>query len=110
MSPLSIASPALKTSPPPSPERGDIYWIKIPQSQVVGSEQYKRRPWAVVSTKTLTQMGMVIALPLSMKANQQNRQFRILVLNSDIVYEPGTTLIQGDRVALTHQLRALSVE
>ena len=94
----------------PNPLRGDIYWIKIPKFHIVGSEQYKRRPWAIVSTNTITATGMIVAIPLSLKAHQQNRLFKILVPNSDIVYEAGTTLIPGDRIALTHQVRALSVE
>jgi hypothetical protein len=53
---------------------------------------------------------MIVALPLSLKAHQQNRLFKIFVPNSEIVYEAGTSMVPADRLALTHQVRALSVE
>jgi hypothetical protein len=53
---------------------------------------------------------MIVAIPLSLKAYQENRLFKIRVPNSEIVYDMGSTLIPGDRIALTHQVRALSVE
>ena len=96
--------------PNPNPLRGDIYWIKIPQAQTVGSEQYKRRPWVIISSSAITLLRMVVAVPLSQKTQQQNRQFRILIPSSNVVYEPGTTLVPCDRLALTHQIRALAIE
>jgi mRNA-degrading endonuclease toxin of MazEF toxin-antitoxin module len=94
----------------PNPHRGDIYWVPISQSHTVGSEQYKRRPWVIVSSNAIVQVGMVIGVPLSQKVHKQNASFRIFVANSNILYEQGTTLIPGDRVALTEQVRALSVQ
>ena len=108
MSPWLTPSPVYMTSP--SPLRGDIYWVRILPAHTVGSEQYKRRPWAIVSTSTIIQLGMVVAVPLSQQVQQQNRQFRILVPNTEIVYDTGTTLMPGDRIALTHQVRALSIQ
>ena len=93
-----------------NPQRGDIYWVRIPQSQTVGSEQYKRRPWVIVSANAITHVGMVIGVPLSQKVAQQNRLFRILIPDSTIIYDAGTTLMPGDRIALTHQVRALSID
>jgi hypothetical protein len=54
---------------------------------------------------------MVVAVPLSMKAHKQNRQFRISIADSEIIREPGnTSLMPAERIALTEQLRALSVD
>ena len=96
--------------PSPNPKRGDIFWISVPARHTVGSEQQKRRPWIIFSDDAVLTQGLVIAVPLSLKANKQNRQYRILVSDSNILRDPGSTLIPGDRVALTEQLRALSVD
>ena len=93
-----------------NPLRGDIYWVLIRRAHTVGSEQYKRRPWAIVSTNAIVPTGMVVGVPLSQKINKQNKWFRIFIPNSNIVYDPGSTLIPGDRIALTEQVRALSIE
>jgi mRNA-degrading endonuclease toxin of MazEF toxin-antitoxin module len=45
-----------------------------------------------------------------MKATNEVRHFRIRILQSEITLDPGSTLMPGDRIALTHQLRALSTE
>ncbi len=93
-----------------NPQRGDIYWVSIPVSHTVGSEQYKRRPWIIVSANAIAHIGIVIGVPLSQKVKKQNRLFRIHIPHSSITYDPGTTLMPGDRVALTEQVRALSID
>jgi mRNA-degrading endonuclease toxin of MazEF toxin-antitoxin module len=90
-------------------KRGDIYWISVPAQHTVGTEQQKRRPWIIFSDDVTVSLGLVIAVPLSLKVNKQNRQFRILVTEANVLRDPGSTLVPGDRVALTEQIRALSV-
>lgn len=53
---------------------------------------------------------MVIGVPLSFQVHKGNRLFRIKVLATEIITDPGSTLDPGDRIALTEQIRALSVE
>jgi hypothetical protein len=52
----------------------------------------------------------VIGVPLSFQAQKKNRQFRIAVLETDIILDSGSTLDPGERIALTEQVRALSIE
>jgi mRNA-degrading endonuclease toxin of MazEF toxin-antitoxin module len=96
--------------PTPNPKRGDIFWVSVPAHHTVGSEQQKRRPWIIFSDDAIVTHGLVIAVPLSQKIHKQNRQFRILVTEANILHDLGSTLMPGDRIALTEQLRALSIE
>ena len=96
--------------PNPNPQRGEIYWIDVPRRHTVGSEQYKRRPWLVVSTNAIGYLPIVIGVPLSFEVQKKNRTFRIAILATDIILEPGATLDPGERVALTEQVRVLSTE
>ncbi|HEY5161964.1 MAG TPA: type II toxin-antitoxin system PemK/MazF family toxin [Terriglobales bacterium] len=96
--------------PNPNPQRGEIYWIDVPRRHTVGSEQYKRRPWLVVSTNAIGYLPIVIGVPLSFEVQKKNRTFRIAILATDIILEPGATLDPGELVALTEQVRVLSTE
>lgn len=82
----------------------------MPKSHTVGSEQYKRRPWLIISNNATTQFRMVIGVPLSFKVHKGNRLFRIRILATDIIADSGSNLDPGERIALTEQIRALSVE
>jgi len=55
---------------------------------------------------------MVLGVPLSFQLRKKNRQFRIGILEAEIIHEAGCSnpLDPGERVALTEQLRALSTE
>jgi hypothetical protein len=63
-----------------------------------------------MSTDSISNLPIVIGVPLSFKVNKKNRFFRILVLGSDIVIDPGSDLDPGERIALCEQVRALLVE
>lgn len=93
-----------------NPKRGDIYWVLVPAHHTVGTEQQKRRPWIIFSDESVTTQGLVIAVPLSQKIHKQNRQFRILVTQANIIHDLGSSLMPGDRIALTEQIRAISIE
>lgn len=96
----------------PLPQRGDIYWVNVPKKHTVGHEQYKRRPWLIVSNNAISPLGMVVGVPLSFQIHKKNRQFRIAILAGDIIHEAGSTnpLDPGERIALTEQVRALSTQ
>ena len=95
---------------PLNPQRGDVYWVNIPKRHAVGHEQYKRRPFLIVSNNSIHYLDMVIGVPLSFQTHKANRQFRIRILASEIILDPGSTLDPGERIALSEQVRALSVE
>lgn len=90
--------------------RGDVYWVNIPKHHIVGSEQYKRRPWLIVSANEISYLPILIGVPLSFEIRKKNRQFRIGILQTDIILEAGHTLDIGERVALCEQLRCLSID
>lgn len=93
-----------------NPLRGDIYWVNIPRGHTVGHEQYKRRPFLVVSNNAIHHLDLVIGVPLSFQAQKRNRQYHIQVLATDIALDPGSTLDPGNRIALAEQVRCLSIE
>ena len=115
-SPGSSSPGAVKTNPVPSsnprPQRGDIYWVNVPKKHTVGHEQYKRRPWLIVSNNAIAPLDIVVGVPLSFQVQKKNRYFRIAILASNIIHEPGSTnpLDPGDRIALSEQVRVLSVD
>jgi mRNA-degrading endonuclease toxin of MazEF toxin-antitoxin module len=100
--------------PAPRPQRGDIYWLEMKQDQTKGSEQYGYRPWLVVSVNSInTQLPIVVAVPLTAELHkiENARQFRILIPDSQKIQEPGHPKgCKGDSLALTEQVRVLSIE
>ena len=104
------------------PSRGDIWWAKFPQLETVGSEQGKDRPIVVLSVGPLPVVVITadpinaalpkicIVVPLSSIVEKANRQFRILIPESQKITEPGTGGCPGDSVALTEQTRCISTE
>jgi mRNA-degrading endonuclease toxin of MazEF toxin-antitoxin module len=116
-SPPSPPPPAVVATATPTtvahatkPQRGDVYWVNIPKSHTKGHEQFKRRPFLVVSNNAIHHLDLVIGVPLSFQILKKNRQYHIQVLATDIVMDPGSTLDPGNRIALTEQVRCLSVE
>jgi mRNA-degrading endonuclease toxin of MazEF toxin-antitoxin module len=103
----SVSSPSY-----PPPQRGDIYWVNVPKKHTVGHEQYKRRPWLIVSNNAISPLEIVVGVPLSFRLHKKNRQFRITILAGEIIHEVGSTnpLDPGERIALTEQLRVLSTD
>jgi len=93
-----------------NPQRGDVYWVKIPKKHTVGHEQYKRRPFLIVSNNAIHHLDLVIGVPLSFQTQKANRQYHIQVLATDIATDLGSTLDPGNRIALTEQVRCLSIE
>lgn len=102
--PPAAARPAVAAS---NPRRGDIFWASLPQRE--GSEQHGRRPVLVVSVDAINSvLPIVIVVPLTAKVEKQNRQFRILIPESQKIQEPGTGGCQGDSLALTEQVRVIN--
>src|SRR5579864_6093161 len=90
-------------------KRGEVYWVDIPKKHTVGSEQYKRRPFLIVSNNSIHYLKIVIGVPLSLQTQKTNRQFRIRVAANEIIMDQGSTLTAGERIALTEQVRCLSI-
>src|SRR5882762_2592945 len=95
--------------PPSNPQRGDIFWADFPAIDSVGSEQRGRRPVLVVSANSLNQnLPIVVVVPLTSQTQKKNRQFRIVIPESQKISEPGTLGCPGESLALTEQVRMIS--
>src|ERR1035437_10280700 len=94
---------------PPGPviQQGDIYRVDIPKSQTIGSEQYKRRPYIIVSRTAINRLGNnVVGVPMSTKIHKSS-QHRILLPVAEIIQDVGYHDPFQDSVALTDQIRVL---
>lgn len=95
--------------PAPIIQQGDIYRVDIPQSQTVGSEQWKRRPYIIVSRTAINRLGRnVVGVPMSTKLHKAS-QHRILLPVVEIIRDVGYPTPFQDSVALTDQIRVLDV-
>jgi mRNA-degrading endonuclease toxin of MazEF toxin-antitoxin module len=46
--------------------RGEIYWVDVRKDETRGEEQFKERPWLIVSSDAIHRAGpIVLAVPLS---------------------------------------------
>jgi mRNA-degrading endonuclease toxin of MazEF toxin-antitoxin module len=94
----------------PDIKQGDIYWVDIPQSQTVGSEQYNRRPYVVVSRTLVNRNGKtVVGVPLTTSAVLDVSQppHRIVIPAKEIVRDIGFTGEIKDSIAKTDHVRVL---
>lgn len=88
-------------------KQGDIYWVKIPQEHTVGSEQFKTRPYIIVSrTGVNKELRTVVGVPLSSKI-EKARSYRIRIPLGEIILDPTCTYPVTDSVALTDHIREI---
>jgi mRNA-degrading endonuclease toxin of MazEF toxin-antitoxin module len=99
------------------PKRGDIFWAKLPAIESVGSEQRDDRPVVVMSEVMVVsideindQVPICVIVPLTNALEKENRKNRIRIPANFKVDEPGTKGSPGDSLALTEQIRCISVE
>lgn len=100
-----------------APRRGEIYWAELPELESVGSEQRGRRPVLVMSEVLVVSVDNInrdvpicIIVPLTGVLTKTPRQFRIRIPQAEKIDEPGTGGCPGDSLALTEQIRCISVE
>src|ERR1700730_5776150 len=97
---VSPTAPSPQVARLANPRRGDVYWVDIPQAHTVGHEQYKRRPFLIISNNAIHHLKLVIGIPLSFQVRKKNRQYHVVVVASEIIMDPGSTLQAGERIAL----------
>lgn len=93
--------------------RGLVFWVDMPAEHTIGSEQYKRRPWVVVSSDSLHQrMSIVQAVPLTSQRHKADGFLgcRIEITLADFVPSDDGIPLTEDGVALTEQVRVLAHE
>lgn len=85
-------------------QRGEIYWVKLPQYESVGTEQYKGRPCVILSSNAINNdhnlKGYIVA-PLTTRLDKRSAPFRQEI----------ETRIDGNtvkRLILLEQLRFIS--
>ncbi|MGH9873919.1 MAG: type II toxin-antitoxin system PemK/MazF family toxin [Pyrinomonadaceae bacterium] len=99
------------------PQRGDIFWANLPSLESVGSEQRGTRPVLVMSEVMVVSVDQLnqripvcVIVPLSAQVQKENRVNRILIPENQKISEPGTRGCPGDSLALTEQIRCISVD
>src|SRR6266571_3378824 len=101
------------------PQRGDIYKILVHEREAVGGEFHGHHWYIIFSIPaTCILFGVVMAVPLTSpeykadgtpKDSEQYRQFRIRIPASEKILEPGQHGLDGDSLALVHQIRPLAI-
>ena len=90
-------------------KQGGLYWVDIPKPQTLGSEQWKRRPYVIVSRTVVNRVGsVVVGVPLSTKIHKAS-QYRILLPVTEIIKDAGCPDTMVTSVALTDQIRVLDI-
>lgn len=96
------------------PQRGDIYHLEIPIEQIKGSEEYGYRGWLIVSASQLAvRLPIVIAVPLTTPLDKDKGGYdvhRIRITDAEKITEAGERGCQGESLALTEQVRVLSID
>lgn len=101
------------TATPPDFKQGDIYWVDIPPGHTVGSEQFNRRPYVIVSRTLINRSGKtVVGVPLTtanaLAVNQP--PYRIVIPARDIIKDLSYTGTVENSLAKTDQVRVLAKE
>lgn len=97
--------------PLPSPQRGDIFWVRIPQAHTEGSEfrdtdDGTPHAYVIVSRNSLNERSTaVVGVPLSSRLNKANRTSRPLIKSANLI---GSNL--DDSVALCDHIREISIK
>ncbi len=93
----------------PDVKQGDIYWVDIPSAHTVGSEQYKRRPYIVVSRTSVNRNSRtVVGVPLTTAdLSKPQHAYRIVIPSKEIVRDIGYSGDVKDSIAKTDQVRVL---
>jgi mRNA-degrading endonuclease toxin of MazEF toxin-antitoxin module len=70
---------------------GDIYWVEIHPSEARGSEQFKTRPFVIVSKFGINKvLKTVVGVPLSIGATaKESTGYRIFIPKEEIIAAPG---------------------
>jgi mRNA interferase MazF len=93
----------------PEVKQGDIYWAEIRQAETQGSEQWKRRPYIIVSRTGVNKVSRtVVGVPMTTQLRKAG-QFRILLPASEIVKDVACNSPIVDSVALVDQIRVLDM-
>jgi len=92
---------------------GDVLLIDVPQRHTEGREQFKARPWIVMSTNRAHRapLDLVVAIPLTSKLHRETefREMRIRI-PKHFIHTTDARFKHQDSLALTEHVRSLSLE
>jgi mRNA-degrading endonuclease toxin of MazEF toxin-antitoxin module len=95
----------------PDIKQGEIYWVDIPKDHTRGSEQYKRRPYIIVSRTAVNKVCQtVVGVPLSTAVDPKKaiqHPFRVVIPPREIVKDAGYSGEIRLSLAKTDQVRVL---
>jgi mRNA-degrading endonuclease toxin of MazEF toxin-antitoxin module len=100
-------------APTPDVKQGEIFWVNIPPEHTIGSEQYDRRPYVIVSRTLVNRRGKtVVGVPLTTSNTLDVSQppYRVVIPARDIIRDVS---FQGDireSLAKTDHVRVLAKE
>jgi mRNA-degrading endonuclease toxin of MazEF toxin-antitoxin module len=87
--------------------RATSIWVTIPQQQAVGSEQFGRRPFIVMSRNAVNKViKTVVAVPMSTAVANQS-PYRIVIPAEEIIKDPSCNSQLQASVAKTDQVRVI---
>ena len=89
-----------------SVRKGDIYWVDILQGETVGSEQYGRHPFLVISRSELNGQRTVVGIPFTSQFHKAAGH-RVAIPAREVIKEAGCQSKIVNSVALTDQIRVL---
>jgi mRNA interferase MazF len=89
---------------------GDVYYVEIPPHHVVGREQFKTRPFVIVSRLRVNRSGgVIVGVPFTSSGTKDAQPpYRIFIPKTEIKIDfayRGTPIV--DSIALTDQVRAI---
>jgi len=88
-------------------KQGEIYWVNIPASHTLGSEQYNRRPYIIVSRTLINKSGnTVVGVPMT-TTEGKDPSYRIMIPAREIVRDVSYSSEIKNSVAKTDQVRVL---
>src|SRR2546425_12694930 len=87
-------------------KQGEIYWVNIPASHTLGSEQYNRRPYIIVSRTLINKSGnTVVGVPMT-TTQGNDPPHRILIPAREVTRDVGFNGDIKDSVAKTDHIRS----
>jgi mRNA-degrading endonuclease toxin of MazEF toxin-antitoxin module len=97
----------------PDIKQGEIFWVDIPPAHTVGSEQYDRRPYVVVSRTLVNRSGKtVVGVPLTTANAMEISQppYRVVIPARDIIRDVSFQGEIKNSLAKTDHVRVLAKE
>lgn len=109
-----MTSGSISTTAAADVQPGQVYWVDIPKNQAVGSEQYDRRPYVVVSRSEVNRRGTVVGVPFTSVKDPAKITFQpsywIYIPEKELEVDWGATVNAVGSMAKCDQVRVLAYD